>query len=642
MLVISILILLSGCIQSDMTAEQIVAKMKAKYDEIKSYQTTMVLTSGGISLLPATRLVVTQKYRKPNKVVFKYVEPSEMQKDIIIIDGNKFWEYTSRMNTVMTAQLSENENIKFPWDYGSFVGQAVESFDYTVLGIDFVGLRQCYNLELTPKKEEFRKFKQKICIDKEWWVPLKIENERYSITYQDTSFNIDISDSEFKFTPPEDADIVEIANLSRTMFAPREWDETEIEIEDRNKLEEYAGFNVIYPTHSRLPLERVRLDTFYTPADITLDYYFFELSEQKMGVHNGTKFIKNLLEEFTTKKMRCFDSNDPTGFSTNCPPVEKVYIDGDLGLLYSTDWYTYQLIWYSTKYGIFFELYSGSRAPKQLSKEELTSIANSTTCGDNSIDSDETKNNCCIDVGCEGDEYCKVFFKRGEPGIGQCIKPYCGNKIIESYETSNNCCKDVGCEAGLRCSYGKCISDACGNQTLDAGETSENCCIDASCPTKYSCINNACLLIESQKFCDQRIYECQNPLEEFSKYNFRVIFPTYNSIDLKLEIINVYNFDSNGVNYTTHLGYRFYPDNSLSASLPIDFSEYFYDVDYCLPGNRKAKTVTLNDYNATLTEDSDVYNLCWKNAKSKITIVASTSNKLSVDKFIEIAESIPV
>src|SRR3989338_9057735 len=111
---LSLLLFISGCIQSDMTAEQIIAKMKAKYDEMKSYQTTMVLTTGGTLFAPASNMVVIQKYKKQNKIVFTYKEPAEFRKDTIVIDGNRFWEYTAKMNTVMTAQHSENENIKFP------------------------------------------------------------------------------------------------------------------------------------------------------------------------------------------------------------------------------------------------------------------------------------------------------------------------------------------------------------------------------------------------------------------------------------------------------------------------------------------------------------------------------------------------
>jgi len=551
------------------------------------------------------------------------------------------------MNTVMTAQLSENENIKFPWDYGSFVGQAVESFNYKVLGIDFVGFRQCYNLELTPKKEEIKKFKQKICIDKEWWVPLKIENERYSITYQDTSFNIDIPDSEFKFTPSEGADTIEIANLSRTMFAPREWDETEIEIEDRNKLEEYAGFNVIYPTYRirNWPLEMVRLDPFYTPADITLDYYFFELSEQKMGLRNGTNFIKNLLNDFVTKKIRCFDNNDPTGFSTNCPPVEKVYINGDLGILYSTDWFTYKLIWYSTKYGILFELYGGSRAPKEPSKEELLHIANSTTCGDNAVGDGETKDNCCIDVGCDSDEYCKVFFKRGEPGISQCIKPECGNRIIESGETTETCCEDVGCEGNLGCLYGKCTLNTCGNQKLEANETSENCCMDVGCPAERSCTDNICLSNKEQSFCDLSRWICTNPLTDLPKYNFRTIYPDYKYGKLELIMAKFNNFDKNGINYLTRLSYLFFPDESLPTYFNISFSEYSdWGIGCEFRDFENAKITNVGKYTAKLVEGSgnNRHELCWTNKRSKITMIANADSNLSINKLIEIAESLPI
>ena len=83
--------------------------------------------------------------------------------------------------------------------------------------------------------------------------------------------------------------------------------------------------------------------------------------------------------------------------------------------------------------------------------------------------------------------------------------PICGNGIIEEGETKENCCMDVGCHEGFICKNNICtelekpITPVCGNGIIEEGETSENCCIDVGCPEGQSCKDNVCVVLEKDK-----------------------------------------------------------------------------------------------------------------------------------------------
>lgn len=90
-------------------------------------------------------------------------------------------------------------------------------------------------------------------------------------------------------------------------------------------------------------------------------------------------------------------------------------------------------------------------------------------CGNGIHDPGENHNNCCIDVGCPAHQYCsdtngcvKENLPPGNPPEENETESYCGDGVHDPGETKNNCCIDVGCPANHYCSETamKCVRRA--------------------------------------------------------------------------------------------------------------------------------------------------------------------------------------
>jgi len=80
----------------------------------------------------------------------------------------------------------------------------------------------------------------------------------------------------------------------------------------------------------------------------------------------------------------------------------------------------------------------------------------------------------------------------------------CGNGIIESGETQQTCCRDVGCSQGYTCQGTACVANLCGNGVCDPTESSQTCLQD--CPTV--CGNGICESNENYMSCAK---DCKPP-----------------------------------------------------------------------------------------------------------------------------------
>ena len=109
-------------------------------------------------------------------------------------------------------------------------------------------------------------------------------------------------------------------------------------------------------------------------------------------------------------------------------------------------------------------------------------------CGLRGCEPGETKENCCLDCGCTGDNYCNT----AEIPKGVCTSPTCGNDRCEPSENYTNCCTDcANCPVDPRvgkpqvCENNVC--HLCGNHVPDGPETRENCCQDYGCDAGSVC-----------------------------------------------------------------------------------------------------------------------------------------------------------
>ena len=207
-------ILLTGCVDqmSEMSADQIAARMEAKQESIKDFSATMVMTLFA-GETETTRAKIMTKV--PDKTRSEIIEPVEHAGTLTVRNGSTMWMYDPAKNQVTKMALLEDE--PFEMDYTELVRDLMDENDISYKGTENVGGRSTYVIEATPKDESDRELisKTRVWVDRENWMLLGTEmydadgNPMVKVEYRDITFNTGIPDSEFIFEVPEGAEVVE-------------------------------------------------------------------------------------------------------------------------------------------------------------------------------------------------------------------------------------------------------------------------------------------------------------------------------------------------------------------------------------------------------------------------------------------------
>ena len=222
---VCLVILLVECLVMEcmqMSAEEIVKKVKEKYNAVEDMKGEVVITTDN-----GTKRVEVIKFamKKPGKFW------QEEDNYTIVSNGKTMWIYYKKMNEVVKVNLPEKRP-KF--DYGEIIKDLLKRNEVKLLGSDEMAGRDCYVIEVIPKNKTSY-VKQKLWIDKEYWYPLKIEINygefNSTIEYKDVKFNTGIPDSFFEFKPPKGAKVVEpevkppkkftLAGVNFTIIVPK-------------------------------------------------------------------------------------------------------------------------------------------------------------------------------------------------------------------------------------------------------------------------------------------------------------------------------------------------------------------------------------------------------------------------------------
>ncbi len=195
-------VLLLGCTQ--MSAEEIAKKMQEKYESIKDYkgvQRTIIETNG------KTQVIEYEfAFKKPNKF-WMYDKRRDL---LMVFNGNKMWTYDKKNNTVTVINVTAPSQ-EFKPDYSELVEDILKKFDVKLVGTEKLFGKDCYILELKPKRSALYQ-SIKMWIDKEYWFPLKMQISMKGLNmtteYIDVEFNTNMSDEIFEFKPPKNVKIV--------------------------------------------------------------------------------------------------------------------------------------------------------------------------------------------------------------------------------------------------------------------------------------------------------------------------------------------------------------------------------------------------------------------------------------------------
>ncbi len=229
-MLVSLAVLLAGCTQ--MGAEEIAKKIEEKYNAIEDFKGVLRVYAEG----EKGKFVMEYEYvfKKPNKVKMY----DKMTGMLIISDGERMWIYDKRKNEVFTMDVG-TYNEANP-DYGEFVKDMLERYDVELLGSEKVSGRDSYVILL--KSKDSKNDEVKMWVDKEFWYPLKIEQNiggiKTVVEYMNVKFNTGVSDDEFEFTLPEGAKIVTEEDLGIRKF------------DNIEEVQKYVSFKILKPAYT--------------------------------------------------------------------------------------------------------------------------------------------------------------------------------------------------------------------------------------------------------------------------------------------------------------------------------------------------------------------------------------------------------
>jgi outer membrane lipoprotein-sorting protein len=232
----------AGCIE-DMSPEQIAREMQEKQDSIEDITMTMSY-SNLYNFGEDTITEIEYIGKKPNMMRMEYILPAEMAGQVMVLDGKTLWMYYPAENQVITVEVPEIYQ-PFETDPIEFIEEVLNNSETSLLGSEIIDGRSAYVIEMIPKEtgEHFLPGKTIFWVDKETWMPLKVEmydNEGKLVNtmeYKNVEINTGVPDSVFEFKIPEGA---EVKTLEESM------EEEKMTIEEAQV---NASFDILEPTY---------------------------------------------------------------------------------------------------------------------------------------------------------------------------------------------------------------------------------------------------------------------------------------------------------------------------------------------------------------------------------------------------------
>ncbi|MDD3041642.1 MAG: outer membrane lipoprotein-sorting protein [Methanosarcinaceae archaeon] len=220
LLLIALTLFISGC-QENMSAEEIATKMQEKEEGIEDYSYTMYMTTY-LNGEKAMESEMATMYRKPN--LMKSIGKEGDEEVTVVSDGEFVWSYNPGTNMVTKIKLPDTgESPEI--NYLAIVQDFLNESEVSLPGTEEIDGRPAYLLELSPKENEQLIGKTKVWVDKETWMPTRIElyDNRESliseVELRDLEINTGIPESEFVFEVPEGAEIKNL-DLEKDFEAP--------------------------------------------------------------------------------------------------------------------------------------------------------------------------------------------------------------------------------------------------------------------------------------------------------------------------------------------------------------------------------------------------------------------------------------
>jgi outer membrane lipoprotein-sorting protein len=130
----------------------------------------------------------------------------------IVSDGDTLWTYSKPSNRVIIDHLTDSDEVLLPRQIFFYY---TKDFQVRMKGEEEIRSNDCYTLEFTTKSGDSYIPKVKVWIDKEEWLPRKIEqtdlnNNRTIYLLRDIQIGLEMNNSIFQFIIPDSAEVIKM------------------------------------------------------------------------------------------------------------------------------------------------------------------------------------------------------------------------------------------------------------------------------------------------------------------------------------------------------------------------------------------------------------------------------------------------
>ncbi|UGV40265.1 outer membrane lipoprotein-sorting protein [Methanococcoides orientis] len=235
----------AGCVDDQVSAEEIAEKMQQKNDLIEDSSFTLYMT---MSLMGQESVMEQDMIQKKEKMRSVTKQPAEQAGTIVVSNGETMWTYDPRQNSVVIMEMPDLD-LDQEINYAGLIAQFLNESDVSFSGMEKIEGRNTFIMNLEPKEEvpSAGPFTGniKVWVDEETWMPLKYDiydtdgNVIISVEVRNLQVNTGISDEVFEFEIPEGA---EVSTLDMNEFALPE----DITLEEA---QEKADFDILHPSY---------------------------------------------------------------------------------------------------------------------------------------------------------------------------------------------------------------------------------------------------------------------------------------------------------------------------------------------------------------------------------------------------------
>lgn len=191
----------------DKKADEIIKKVKKKYDEIKTFQAEFVQTSYW--------KLADNVHEQRGKIWLKGKDMFKIQTEdqTVVSDGKTIWTYSQFNNQVIIDHIATaGEDIRLPKD---IFFKYSEDYHPQYRQDEKINNQDCSVLELQAKTEDIFIKYMKIWISLKIFIPIKIEQvdiNGNSNTYllNNIQVNVTLNDDVFTYQPPDSVEIIDM------------------------------------------------------------------------------------------------------------------------------------------------------------------------------------------------------------------------------------------------------------------------------------------------------------------------------------------------------------------------------------------------------------------------------------------------